>query len=79
VERNKNMIPPLITIRTSWLQNIINRLHIGDMVVYSHTSLRRFENICVIWSILLYYEDTVCSGKEEKLVVISSTITIGTR
>jgi hypothetical protein len=31
----------------------------GDMVAYSHPSMCTFETIGVIWSIILYYEETV--------------------
>jgi hypothetical protein len=44
---------------TSGQWNIIIRLHIDDMVSFFHSSLSTFENVGVIWGILLFYEDIV--------------------
>jgi hypothetical protein len=46
-----------ITIRTSWLQGTIIILHIWVRVFYFPPILWRFENIRVIWSILVYSEE----------------------
>jgi hypothetical protein len=53
------MEPSTITIRTSEQWNIIIRLHIDDMVTIFHSILSTFENLGVIWDILLYSEDRV--------------------
>jgi hypothetical protein len=56
-----------ITIRRSWLQGTIIRLHIQVIVLYFPHILCSFENICVFWSILeysilLYGDSSKCRG-----------------
>jgi hypothetical protein len=54
------------------------RLHIQVRVFYIPTILWRFENIGVIWSILMYSEERVLSVKASSWLASSSTTTIWT-
>jgi hypothetical protein len=66
------------TISTNWLQRTMLIVHIRVRVFYLPPFLWRFENIGVIWSMLLHSEKTVQSVKASSSLVASSTITIQT-
>jgi hypothetical protein len=64
-----------ITMQISWLQGTIIWLHIQVRVFYFPPILWRFENIGVVWSIILYSEERVLSVEASSLIEQSSTTT----